>query len=325
MILADKIIKLRKQLGWSQEELAEKMNVSRQSVSKWESTNSIPDLNKIIVMADIFGVSTDFLLKDNIELEEPQKEDSDPGVHQINLEQALSYVDSKLKVAELISKGVMFCLCSVVPFLFLLMLTAANKFPFSSDVAVAGGIMMIMVMVVFGVSFFVKINQYDEELAPLDNQRFELAYGVHGVIKDKMKKFIGAYNQRLMISVTLFIFSSIPLILTAILSNSAVLIYLMLIVLFIMIATGIYILMPVSTKQDAFTYLLKEGDLSAGKSRTTILAEKLAVVYWPLVIALYLGWSLWTMDWGVTWIVFPVAGISFIGLVGIVSFFDKAE
>ena len=54
MILADKIIKLRKQLGWSQEELAEKMNVSRQSVSKWESTNSIPDLNKIIVMADIF-------------------------------------------------------------------------------------------------------------------------------------------------------------------------------------------------------------------------------------------------------------------------------
>jgi transcriptional regulator with XRE-family HTH domain len=44
MILAEKIIRLRKQVGWSQEELAEKMDVSRQSVSKWVSTNSIPDL-----------------------------------------------------------------------------------------------------------------------------------------------------------------------------------------------------------------------------------------------------------------------------------------
>jgi len=56
MILAEKIVRLRKQVGWSQEELAEKMNVSRQSVSKWESTNSIPDLNRIIMLAELFDV-----------------------------------------------------------------------------------------------------------------------------------------------------------------------------------------------------------------------------------------------------------------------------
>ena len=60
MILADKIILLRKKSGWSQEELAEKMNVSRQSVSKWEGANSIPDISKIIDMSKIFGVSTDY-------------------------------------------------------------------------------------------------------------------------------------------------------------------------------------------------------------------------------------------------------------------------
>ncbi|MBR3595849.1 MAG: helix-turn-helix transcriptional regulator, partial [Clostridia bacterium] len=48
MILAEKIIKLRKQNGWSQEDLAMQLNVSRQSVSKWESTASIPDLDKIV-------------------------------------------------------------------------------------------------------------------------------------------------------------------------------------------------------------------------------------------------------------------------------------
>jgi len=47
MILADKIIRLRKKNGWSQEELAEKMDVSRQAVSKWESAQTVPDLEKI--------------------------------------------------------------------------------------------------------------------------------------------------------------------------------------------------------------------------------------------------------------------------------------
>ena len=69
MILADKIITLRKKNGWSQEELAEKLNVTRQSVSKWEGAQSVPDLNKILLMSRIFEVSTDYLLKD--ELEEP--------------------------------------------------------------------------------------------------------------------------------------------------------------------------------------------------------------------------------------------------------------
>ncbi|MBO4900824.1 MAG: helix-turn-helix transcriptional regulator, partial [Lachnospiraceae bacterium] len=58
MILADKIIELRKRAGWSQEDLAEKLDVSRQSISKWESAQSVPDMNKIIKLSELFGVST---------------------------------------------------------------------------------------------------------------------------------------------------------------------------------------------------------------------------------------------------------------------------
>ena len=60
MILADKIIDLRKRAGYSQEELAERLGVSRQSISKWEGAQSIPDMNKILAMANLFGVSTDY-------------------------------------------------------------------------------------------------------------------------------------------------------------------------------------------------------------------------------------------------------------------------
>ena len=66
MILAEKIMELRKKNGWSQEELAEKMEVSRQSISKWESAQSVPDMGRIVRLSDLFGVSTDYLLKDDL-------------------------------------------------------------------------------------------------------------------------------------------------------------------------------------------------------------------------------------------------------------------
>lgn len=66
MIFADKLIALRKKEGWSQEELAQQLNVSRQSVSKWEGAQSVPDLDKIVQLSRIFGVSTDYLLKDEL-------------------------------------------------------------------------------------------------------------------------------------------------------------------------------------------------------------------------------------------------------------------
>ena len=70
MILADKIILLRRRKGWSQEELAERLGVTRQSISKWEGAQSAPELDKILKMSEVFGVSCDFLLKDELEPEE---------------------------------------------------------------------------------------------------------------------------------------------------------------------------------------------------------------------------------------------------------------
>lgn len=70
MILADKITALRKKAGWPQEELAEQLGVTRQSVSKWEGAQSVPDMDKVVQMSRLFGVTTDFLLKDELSEEE---------------------------------------------------------------------------------------------------------------------------------------------------------------------------------------------------------------------------------------------------------------
>lgn len=65
MTLGEKIQQLRKSRGMSQEQLAEKINVSRQSISKWELNDAIPDLNKIIILSQLFAISIDELIKEN--------------------------------------------------------------------------------------------------------------------------------------------------------------------------------------------------------------------------------------------------------------------
>ncbi len=63
MTIADRIQSLRKSKGMSQEELADAVGVSRQAVSKWESEQATPDLDKVVIMSEVFEVTTDYLLK----------------------------------------------------------------------------------------------------------------------------------------------------------------------------------------------------------------------------------------------------------------------
>lgn len=68
MNFAEKLLNLRTQYRYSQEALAEKLNVSRQAISKWELGTTLPETDKVITISNFFEVSTDYLLKDNIQL-----------------------------------------------------------------------------------------------------------------------------------------------------------------------------------------------------------------------------------------------------------------
>ena len=99
MILADKITEERKKNGWSQEELANQLGVSRQAVSKWESAGAVPDLQRILQMSELFGVSTDYLLKDemqaeNITYHESTESYAEP-LKKVTMENANEFLDMK--------------------------------------------------------------------------------------------------------------------------------------------------------------------------------------------------------------------------------------
>lgn len=97
MNIGDKIFNLRKSKGYSQEDIANKLNVSRQTVSKWETNQSMPDFDKIVPLCDIFGISTDEFLKDNIVSNE--KEEVKDIVEDKNINDLEEREDDKRKFA----------------------------------------------------------------------------------------------------------------------------------------------------------------------------------------------------------------------------------
>ena len=162
MILAEKIAMLRKQNGWSQEDLAMKLGVSRQSVSKWESTASIPDLERIVKLAEIFEVSTDYLLKDSLEEDtvgvSPSATESyeDTPEHSISLEEANAYMDYIRHAAPRIALAVVACILSPVVLILLGGMSEYGAVSLSENTAGCIGLIVLFLFVIGAVLVFIK-------------------------------------------------------------------------------------------------------------------------------------------------------------------------
>ena len=189
MILADKITDLRKKNGWSQEELANQLGVSRQAVSKWESASSIPDLDKIVKMSTIFGVSTDYLLKDSLEEERATGEIlecntaefgmDEKAIQMISMETANAYLDLLRNASSKIALGVLLCILSPIMLIGLIGMSDKKAGQIlSGEAAVGIGMTILLLMVAAAVAIFIIYGRKMEAYDFLEEEPIELAYGV---------------------------------------------------------------------------------------------------------------------------------------------------
>lgn len=132
MGFSERVTALRKQAGWSQEELAQRLDVSRQAVSKWESGQAMPDLDRVVRMSELFGVSTDSLLKDTPEPDRSVQE----AVRAVTMEEAEAFLSLKETMADRIAWAVLACVLAPIPLLMLSALAEAGRL--SENVAGAG-------------------------------------------------------------------------------------------------------------------------------------------------------------------------------------------
>ena len=293
MILADKIIENRKKNGWSQEELANRLGVSRQSVSKWESAQAVPDLKKILQLAEAFGVTTDYLIKDEIE-EKPELELApvDKGleetVRSVSMEEASSFLEYNESSSRLISTGVMVCILS--------------------PVVLAAGTALLLIMVAAAVGVFIREGMRGKKYEYLERIAIDTDYGVDGMVKERRDAYAETHSRRLIIGVMLCIVSAVPMLgvyAVKYTNNSDLFPLLCTALLLVMCAVGVKLIVLTCIRQGGYDSLLEEGDYT----RLNKAAGKYDGVYWAIALAVYLIWSFTTMRWQITWIVWPVAGV----------------
>lgn len=331
MILADKIIKLRKKNGWSQEELAEKMNVSRQAVSKWESAQSVPDLEKILQLGELFGVTTDYLLKDEIEDEEftDDAQDAQPMIKRVSLEQANAYIEWRKVAAKRIALATFMCILSVIPML--LLSGIAEELPqlgISEDLAGGIGLIILLLIVAGAVAIFVHCGFKNEPYQFLTKEPFETEYGVRGMVKEKQKAYRDTYIRSNIVGTCICVSSPIAIFIGAFTRND-ILTIVMLNVMLLVIGIGVMFFITSGVRWASMQQLLKEGEFSVRekqKSRSQRISETVKQIYWIVTLVVYLGWSFISGSWHISWIVWPIAAILF-GAVNAVCnlIFDKEE
>lgn len=319
MILADKIIRLRKKNGWSQEEFAQKMQVSRQAVSKWEGAQSIPDLEKIIVMSQLFEVTTDYLLKDEIEVEEFLDDDASIGEYHVTIEQANQYLQWRKKASNWIAIGTFLCIIAVIPLLLLGAGAESKVFPISENFAGGLGLIILFILVAIAVSLFIYTGFKNEPYDFLDKKEFTVMYGVAGLVKEKKNEYRPRYLKGNIIGILLCVLSPISLF-GAIFKENDFLTVLLLCITIGMVAIGAFFLIVCNVQWSSFQRLLQEGEFSTKEKQKNKVKGVVSSIYWIITTALYLAWSLTTKDWQMTWIVWPIAAVLYAAISSIIDF-----
>ena len=310
MILADKIIRLRKKNGWSQEELADKMNVSRQAVSKWEAAQTTPDLEKILLLGNLFGVTTDYLLKDELVDEEFVEGVDETPIHKISLAEANDYLEQRKNASVQIAIATLLCIISPILIFLLLAFSECTSIPITENLAVGIGMVALFSLVTIAVVIYIRVGFKNAPYEFLEKEPFETEYGVTGLAREKQKTYRNTYIKYNIFGTCACILSPVPLICAA-LSGKGLLVMIMLCVTLLTVAIGVMFFIVAGVRWASMQKLLKEGEFSEkGKQKNKII-EAIGTVYWLLATAIYLGWSFLTSDWHITWVIWPIAGVLF--------------
>lgn len=311
MILADKIIEERKKNGWSQEELASKLGVSRQAVSKWESSGSIPDLQIILQMSELFGVTTDYLLKDEIE-EERQNEYIETKTIKVSMEEANQYLDMKSRGSRIVANATSLCILSPVPLMVLGTMTEDHTL-------VGFSLVFLLVLVAIAVYLFVNYGLHESHMQHLEKESFETEYGVSGMVRERREQYEPTFTRNIAIGVVLCILSVIPTIMAGVMEVEDYMSGISVGLLLIIVSIGVNILIRAGMIKSSYDTLLQEGEYTIEEKHLKKKTDAFSGAYWCFVVATYLGWSFWTNNWKMTWIIWPVAGVLYAAVLGIVK------
>ena len=323
-MLSEKIINLRKSRGWSQEELAERLDVSRQSVSKWESGVSNPELDKIVAMSTLFGVSTDYLLKDvtagereptrefvveESETVEEAPEDALLLSRDVSPEEAEEYLAAVKKAGLRIALGVLLCILSPVILILLGGLSDVGIL-MGENVAAACGLFAFFAFVCAAIAIFIPTGMSLSKYEYLEKNIIVLPEALDKTLRQDYEMNNKKELLRITVGILLCIFGALQLILAGCLfPEHTILLIASVGLLFVFAAIGVYIIVRTCYLRGAYQKLLQLEEYTDGHKQNVARFEIIGDIYWLIVLAIYLGTSFLTDRWDITWIIWLIGGI----------------
>lgn len=311
MTLAEKIAYHRKRRGWSQEDLAEQLDVSRQSVSKWESAASVPELDKIVLLAKIFDVTTDELLLDTV----PERQILQPTPEQeqlrrVTIQEGRRYAELTHRTAKKFAPAVAACVCSPTP---LILLAGLSEYrgAVSEGFAAGIGVTVLLLIVAAAVAVFITGGMQLSKFEYIERDPFLGDPDMIRWAQEERQELTPMFTRCIVIGVTLCILGVVPLSLLGCMGVGDFYLILSVDVLLWLVAIAVYLFVYGGMTYGCFTQLLQQDDYTPERKRAD---RKLGGAYWCVVTAAFLAVSFLTGRWDKTWIIFAVAGVLYGGI-----------
>lgn len=333
MIMSEKIMSLRKKMGWSQEELANELNVSRQSVSKWETGVSIPDMAKIVMMSEVFGVTTDYLLKEGandeiLELNSSSQEITSSDIKKdykkegktfVTIEEADAYLDLEKKNSLEVGFGVALCIWSSIILIILESISESKPNVLRESLASAIGVSIMFIMIAIAVYIFFTRASRAEKFSYIEKEVLELAYGVEASIKRKKEAYAHIGDMNIALGVVAIILGVIPVVVASSMDLEETYMGASVGLMLFMIGIDVMTIIKASSIKSSFKKILEDEESRVYRKLVKKEIGCLPGVFFSTVTAIYLGYSFITEDWSRSWIIWPVASVGFAALYGYVE------
>ena len=326
MLLADKIVTLRKRAGWSQEELAAQLGVSRQSVSKWEGAQSVPDMQKVVQMGRLFGGTTDYLLKEELGEPEPAPAEPDALLRCVTMEQAADYLALRQAAAPKLALATLLCVLSPVALLLLAALSDRPGAALSENAAAGIGLCVLLVLVAAAAAVFITCAAQVKAYAFLESEPFETAYGVTGMVRERRAAFAPRHTRGKVAGTVLCILSSVPLFIAVCLDGPDLLYVGAVCLLLVLAGVGSAVFVYGGVYWAAMDRLLEEDDYARPRKRQNGVVGAVSAIYWLTATAAYLLWTFgpwWDAQPQDTWILWAVAGVLYGAVMALVRAIRK--
>lgn len=294
MTFSEKLVGLRRKAGLSQEELASRLEVSRQAVSKWESGQTLPDLERAAALSRLFGVSLDYLLKEELEAPEaPQAEPAAPPepekpLRRVSPEEARQVLELSRAAAQKMALATGLCIVSPTALILLAALSENSWFALGEAQAAGVGLCVLLVLVAAAVGLFLRCGALTGAYAYLEKEPIEQEPGVEEWVRRQREAFWVEYHNGNIWGTVLCILSMLPIFAAMVFAGPDWSYALAVDLLLVLVAIGCVSFVRVGTPWAAMNKLLEEGDYTRERKALSGCLARLSGGYWLVITAVFL-------------------------------------